>query len=68
MATQDFTAIENRLIGRGFGEYLGVRIDHVEDGYCRLRLPFKPELSRGDELIHGGVVAALIDKAGTAVA
>lgn len=68
MLSKDFSAIENKLIGRGFGEFLGVRVDDVEDGYCRLRLPFKPELSRGDELIHGGVIAALIDKAGTAAA
>ena len=68
MSSKDFAAIEDKLIGRGFGEFLGVRIDHVEDGYCRLRLPFKPELSRGDDLIHGGVIAALIDKAGTAAA
>ena len=68
MSSKDFATIEDKLIGRGFGEFLGVRIDHVEDGYCRLRLPFKPELSRGDDLIHGGVIAALIDKAGTAAA
>ena len=68
MVSKEFSIIENKLIGRGFGELLGVRVDHVEDGLCRLRLPFKPELSRGDELIHGGVIAALIDKAGTAAA
>ena len=33
-----------------------------------MTLPYKPELSRGDNLIHGGVIAALIDKAGTAAA
>ena len=68
MADRDMTAIAERLIGRGFGELIGAEVDHVEDGYCRLRLPFKPELSRGDDLIHGGVIATLIDKAGTAAA
>ena len=68
MASRDMTSIAERLIGRGFGELIGAKVDHVEDGYCRLRLPFKPELSRGDDLIHGGVIATLIDKAGTAAA
>jgi uncharacterized protein (TIGR00369 family) len=65
---QDFEAFETRLLRKGFGLLLGCRLDHIEDGYCRVRLPFKPELSRGDALIHGGVISALIDKAGTAAA
>lgn len=62
---QDF---ERRMLREGFGALLGARLDHLEAGYCRVRLPFRPELSRGDTLIHGGVIAALIDKAGTAAA
>jgi len=68
MEKEEIESLENKLIGRGFGELLGIKVDKVEDGYCRLRLPFKPALSRGDDLIHGGVIAALIDKAGTAAA
>ena len=68
MSSRDFSALEARLIGRGFGQFIGAKVDHVEDGFCRLRLPYKPELSRGDDLIHGGVIATLIDKAGTAAA
>ena len=64
----DFDAFEQRMLGKGFGALIGVRLMHVEDGLCRVKLPYKPELSRGDELIHGGAIAALIDKAGTAAA
>jgi len=64
----DISAFEERLLGRGFAELLGVRLLHLEEGLCRLILPFKKELSRGDELIHGGAIAALLDKAGTAAA
>jgi uncharacterized protein (TIGR00369 family) len=64
----DLAEFEQRMLGKGFGILLGARLDHLEDGFCRLVLPFKPELSRGDELVHGGVIAALIDKAGTAAA
>ncbi len=65
---RDFKAFEKRLLGQGFGEILRCQLEHVEDGYCRVRLPYRGELSRGDDLIHGGVLAALIDKAGTAAA
>ena len=59
---------EKRMLQTGFGALIGTRLEHVEDGYCRVRLPYKDSLSRGDELVHGGVISALIDKAGTAAA
>lgn len=64
----DISTFEERLLGRGFAELIGVRLVDLEEGFCRLRLPFKAQLSRGDNLVHGGVIAALIDKAGTAAA
>lgn len=65
---RDLAKFENNLLRQGFGGVMGTRLDHLEPGYCRVILPFKDELSRGDELIHGGAIAALIDKAGTAAA
>lgn len=60
--------LAQRLLGEGFSELLGVSLEHAEPGMCRIRLPYKPALSRGDELIHGGVIATLIDLAGSAAA
>ena len=65
---RDIAEFERRLMGRGFGVLLGVRLDHLEDGCCRIRLPYRPELSRGDGVVHGGVIATLIDNAGTIAA
>ena len=65
---RDLAEFEHRLLRRGFGDLIGTRLEHLEDGYCRVRMPFKDDLSRGDELVHGGAIAALIDKAGTAAA
>ena len=64
----DYAEFERRLLRPGFGGLLGARLAELSPGYCRLELPFKAELSRGDELIHGGAIAALIDKAGTCAA
>ena len=65
---RDLAEFEKRMVGSGFGEMIGVKMQSLKDGACTLTLPYKPELSRGDNLIHGGVIAALIDKAGTAAA
>lgn len=65
---RDLAEFEQRMVGSGFGEMIGVKMHSLKDGACTLTLPYKPELSRGDNLIHGGVIAALIDKAGTAAA
>jgi len=41
--------------------YLGVRAEHMEDGYVRTRLPLDPRLlnSRGD--VHGGTLMSVLD-------
>lgn len=60
--------MQKRMLDKGFGTMLGAKLEAIEEGYCRLVLPWREELSRGDALIHGGVTAALIDKAGTTAA
>lgn len=63
----DVSAFEKRLFGGGFAaETLGIELDHAEAGMCRIRLPFKASFSRGDGLIHGGVIGSLIDNVGAA--
>lgn len=66
--SRNIEEFERRMLGEGFGRVLGARLEHVEDGRVRIRLPYRPELSRGDKLVQGGAIATLIDKAGTAAA
>ena len=66
--SRDLAQFEKRMLQTGFGAFIGTRLGHLEDGFCQVLLPYKAELSRGDELIHGGVISALIDKAGTGAA
>jgi uncharacterized protein (TIGR00369 family) len=54
--------------GRGFCTLLGLQVDLVEADRCRIRLPYREAVTRGDDLVHGGAIAALIDAAGTAAA
>ena len=52
--------------GIPFDKFLGVKVEHIEHGYAKLRLPFRPEFI-GDPrrpALHGGVISMLIDTCG----
>jgi uncharacterized protein (TIGR00369 family) len=47
-----------------FFRLLGLQIEEVGPDFCRMRLPFRPELRTAGEVVHGGAIASLIDSAG----
>ena len=51
-----------------FHALLGFEFDAVRPEYCRLSLPFKPELRTAGDVVHGGAIATLIDSAGVTAA
>jgi len=47
-----------------FRAHLGAELTHLEPGLARVRLPRRPEFdTRAPGVIHGGVIASLIDMA-----
>ncbi len=40
---------------------LGFEIEDVRVDYCRMRMPFKPELLQAAGMVHGGAIASLLD-------
>ena len=44
-----------------FPKFLGMRFDEVRLDYGRISLPYRPEFNQPAGMIHGGVVASLID-------
>jgi uncharacterized protein (TIGR00369 family) len=46
-----------------FPGLLGFVVEDVRHGYCRLRLPFRPELRQAAGIVHGGAIASLLDSA-----
>jgi uncharacterized protein (TIGR00369 family) len=40
---------------------LGLEVEEVRVDYCRMRLPFRPELLQAGGVVHGGAVASLLD-------
>lgn len=51
-----------------FNRFLGMQILELRDGFCRMQIPFRPELV-GDPFrpaLHGGVLSTLVDTCGGA--
>lgn len=44
-----------------FPAYLGVTIERLELGAASLKLPFRPQLTQGQNYIHGGAITSLCD-------
>ncbi len=44
-----------------FPSYLGICFEEVRKEYGRARLPYRPELNQPAGMVHGGVLATLID-------
>ena len=47
-----------------FFDLLGLRVEDVAPNFCRMRLPFRPELQQAGGLVHGGAIASLLASAG----
>ena len=44
-----------------FPSVVGLVVEEVRTDYCRMRMPFRPELQQPAGIVHGGAIATLID-------
>jgi uncharacterized protein (TIGR00369 family) len=44
-----------------FPRFLGMKLEYLGHGAAQIRLPFRTELTQGQEFIHGGAIASLCD-------
>jgi uncharacterized protein (TIGR00369 family) len=44
-----------------FPKFLGMRFEEVRLDYGRISLPYRPEFNQPAGMVHGGVIASLID-------
>jgi uncharacterized protein (TIGR00369 family) len=44
-----------------FPSLVGLQIEELKRDYCRMRLPYRPELEQPHGLVHGGALATLVD-------
>ena len=43
--------MQARMLDKGFGAILGPKLVDLDEGYCRMALPWREELSRGEESV-----------------
>lgn len=46
-----------------FSQWLGIVVDKIEPGYCRLSMTIRPEMCNGFGIAHGGITFSLADSA-----
>jgi uncharacterized protein (TIGR00369 family) len=44
-----------------YPKFLGLVVEEVRLDYCRMRLPYRPELLQPARVWHGGAIASLVD-------
>jgi uncharacterized protein (TIGR00369 family) len=44
-----------------FPQLVGLQVEEIRLDYCRMRLPYRPELNQPAGVVHGGALATLID-------
>ena len=44
-----------------FPKLVGLEVEELRADYCRMRLPYRPELEQPFGVVHGGALATLID-------
>ncbi len=46
-----------------FSHWLGLQIDEISEGYCRLHYTITPEMLNGFGIVHGGAIFSAADSA-----
>ena len=44
-----------------FPNVVGLQLEELRTDYCRMRLPYRPELEQPHGVVHGGAIATLVD-------
>lgn len=44
-----------------FPSLVGLVVEEVRTDYCRMRMPFRPELEQPAGVVHGGAIATILD-------
>ena len=55
--------VQYMLRGDAFSQWLGISVEEVGAGYCKLSMIVKPDMLNGFKIVHGGVTFALADSA-----
>jgi uncharacterized protein (TIGR00369 family) len=44
-----------------YPSFLGIKVEELRQDYARMRLPYRPEFRQPAGVVHGGVIASMVD-------
>lgn len=58
-----YNIVKGMLDNDPFSLWMGVELEEVREGYCRISCPVKQEMMNGFDVTHGGILFSLADSA-----
>ncbi len=55
--------VEKMITGDAFSQWLGIEILEITQGYCKLKMTVRKEMTNGFDIVHGGISYSLADSA-----
>jgi len=55
--------VDKMINGDAFSQWLGIEVLEVAEGYCKLKMTVRDEMTNGFNIAHGGISYSLADSA-----
>ena len=55
--------VDKMINGDAFSQWLGIEILEISEGFCKLKMTVRDEMTNGFDIAHGGIAYSLADSA-----
>ena len=55
--------VDKMINGDNFSNWLGIEIMEITEGFCKLKMTIRKEMTNGFDIAHGGITYSLADSA-----
>ena len=53
--------VDKMMSGDAFSQWLGIEVLEISEGYCKLQMTVREEMTNGFKIAHGGIAYSLAD-------
>ena len=53
--------VDKMIIGDAFSQWLGIEVLEITEGFCKLKMTVRDEMTNGFNIAHGGIAYSLAD-------
>ena len=53
--------VDKMMSGDAFSQWLGIEVLEITEGYCKLKMTVREEITNGFKIAHGGIAYSLAD-------